>query len=88
MRVWTRDLAPGQSFRGNLWLEPHPAIRERLASLQPRAKKLLELRYGWGGNAPRTIAEAAAEVKLPPVRAAAMERRALGGLGRGPKARA
>lgn len=81
MPDWTRGIAPWQSFRGNLWLEPHAIIRGRLALLQPKPRKLIELRYGWGGTAPRTIAEAAAEVKLPVVRAAAMERRVLGGVG-------
>ncbi len=87
MRDWTRDIAPWQSFRGNLWLEPHPAVRERLPSLQPKPRRLLELRYGWAGAPPRTAGESAAEIKLPLVRAAAMERRALGAFGPGRKAR-
>lgn len=75
---WTRRVAAWQSYQGSLWLEPHRSVREGLGSLQARARKLMELRYGWGGGAPRTIAEAAVEIGLPAVRAAALERRVLG----------
>lgn len=81
MPDWTRDITPWQEFQGNLWLEPHHSIRQGLASLQPRPRRLLELRYGWDGAAPRTIADAATEIGLPLVRTAALERRAFGLLG-------
>jgi RNA polymerase primary sigma factor len=74
---WTGSVAPWQSYRGNLWLEPHQSVRRGLGTLDPRARRLLELRYGWGGP-PMTVIDAAKEIDLPPVRAAAMERRALG----------
>lgn len=74
---WTLSLAAWQSTSGRAWLEPHPRIRSGLHALDARARWLLELRYGWGGPA-RTVMEAAKDVGLPPVRAAAMERRAIG----------
>jgi hypothetical protein len=74
---WTLRVAAWQWCDGNAWLEPNPKVRAGLSKLDDRARRLLELRYGWGGPA-RTVVEAAKDVGLPPVRAAAMERRAIG----------
>lgn len=73
---WTRRVAAWQVSDGHWWLEPPGSVRAGLGVLPARARRVLELRYGWGGP-PRTIEEVAAEVGLPAVRAAAMERRAL-----------
>jgi len=78
---WTRLVTHWHTRDGNLWLEPHASVRLGLGVLEARARRLLELRYGWGGPA-RTVLEAAKEIGLPPVRAAAMERRAIGRAGK------
>lgn len=73
---WTRRVAAWQVSDGYWWLEPPGSVRAGLGVLPSRARRVLELRYGWGGP-PRTIEDVAGEVGLPEVRAAAMERRAL-----------
>ncbi len=78
---WTRRVAAWQSNNGNLWLELHASVRAGMGVLTERARRLLEMRYGWGGPA-RTVVESAKEIGLPVVRAAAMERRAIGRAGK------
>lgn len=80
---WTLRIAPWQSLDGNFWLEPHPRIRALLPTLDARAARILELRFGWNGP-PQTTEEVAAALSLPPMRIAAMERKALAPKGRAP----
>lgn len=78
---WTRRVAAWQGVDGKGWLEPARGVRAGLGVLSARERRVLELRYGWGGP-PRTIVEVATEIGLPEVRTAAMERRALVKAGR------
>lgn len=69
---WTRFTATWQ-----IWLELDPRVRPNLESIDPRLAALLTARQGWGGKAPRTIAQAAAEFGVDLTRAARMEREAV-----------
>lgn len=73
---WTRRLAPWQSWRGGTWLEPPARVRAGAARLDPRLRMVLELRYGWG-PAPVTVAVLGERMRMPAMRAAVVERRAL-----------
>lgn len=67
---WTRRVSPWQ-----LWLEPSSVIRERLLLAPPRAKQLLEQRYGWSGSPPITLAAVASMMGMTVHHASALERR-------------
>jgi RNA polymerase primary sigma factor len=73
---WTRRVAPWQSVRGSIWLEPPPRVRSGLAGLGEPHRALLIHRYGWGER-PKTIQEAAGVIGTTPIKAAQMERRGL-----------
>lgn len=73
---WTRRVSVWQVREGNLWLEPHASVRRGLGILDARTRRILELRFGWGGPA-RTLEEVAKEVGLLVVKVGAMERRAV-----------
>lgn len=72
---WTRRVSASQSWEGRAWLEPPARVRRGAAAIDPRLRRVLELRYGWGPR-PMTIAELAADLKIPAMRAAVVERRA------------
>jgi hypothetical protein len=71
---WARRLCPWQAFQGRRWLEPD--ARVRLVMPTDLERRLLDRRYGWG-PAPATLREAALELGMTPMRAAAMEREAV-----------
>jgi hypothetical protein len=78
---WTRGVSAWQLREGRAWLEPAERVRRGAAAIEPRLRRVLELRYGWGPR-PVTIAELAAELKMPAMRAAVLERRAVRAAGR------
>jgi hypothetical protein len=68
------------TLRVHAWqehLEPTPLVRERLAQLDDRPRRVLELRFGWTGAPPRTLHEVARELDTTPTRIAAIQRRAI-----------
>jgi hypothetical protein len=76
MADWTRAVSPWQEFEGRVWLEPPARVRGGLARLREAPRRLLMLRYGWGGPA-HTLEEAAAALGTTRLKAALMERRAV-----------
>ena len=56
---WTRALAPWQA-----WLLPDPRVEGVLHLLPTESRDLLLLRFGFGGDRPRTLNETAAELHL------------------------
>lgn len=68
---WSRSLCPWQAA-----LEPDARIRAVAPALPQRFRDFLLARYGWGGEAPRTLGEIGAGQGLDPIRAAALEQRA------------
>jgi DNA-directed RNA polymerase specialized sigma subunit len=83
---WSRRLHPWQAS-----LEPPAEVRSGLETLTTRERQVLDLRYGWNGGPPRTVAEIAKELRTTPTRIAAMQRRLVARLAynveRVPKAR-
>lgn len=69
---WTRSVAPWQEF-----LEPDEAVRPALAGLNEDDRSLLEWRYGWSGERPRTLAELCGLAGVPRHVMARRERTAL-----------
>lgn len=72
---WTRRVASWQSWEGRAWLEAPARVRRGAAGIEPRLRRALELRHGWGPR-PMSLPELAAELRLPVMRAAVVERRA------------
>lgn len=69
---WTRTVAPWQ------WaLDPHPAVRAGLGRLDPEDRSLLEARFGWAGEPPRTLAEIGRSLGERASRLSSRERRAM-----------
>ncbi len=69
---WTRAVSPWQT-----WLEPPARVRERLDNVDPRGRDMLMRRMGWGGDPPRTLAEASAALGVTVMRGAIIERAAI-----------
>lgn len=76
---WTRRLAPWQR-----WLGPPASACDRLAVLSEDDRRLVTIRFGLDGAAPRTLAEAAAQLGGSARGAARRERIALRTLFRAP----
>lgn len=80
---WTLRVAPWQSERGpdgraaHPWLEPDPRLRATLPRVRPDLASLLARRFGWDGLPPVTLAQIAADLGLPVMKAGSLERRAL-----------
>ena len=83
---WTRSIAPWQSYRGRIWLEPLAQVRAGLPGLREGHARILTLRYGWAGPA-HTLEEAAGLLGTTRMKAAMMERRAVREAIRGPTRR-
>ncbi len=70
---WTRHVCAWQSWRGSAWLEPPARARDGLDRLNERDREVLERRYGLGPR-PHTLAELAAFLGLPLVKAVGVVR--------------
>ncbi len=68
---WARRVHPWQE-----WLEAPLGVREKLGAIAERERRVLEMRYGWGGP-PRTVEDVAKELGTTATRVAAMQRRAV-----------
>src|SRR5947207_8713366 len=73
---WSRGMCPWQQCEGRAWLEPQARVRAGAGAIDERLRRVLEMRYGWGG-APLTLAEAAESLRMPAMRVAVMERRGI-----------
>ena len=78
---WSRRVQPWQE-----WLDAPLGVREKLGTLAERERRVIELRYGWGGS-PRTVEEVAKEMKTTATRVAAMQRRVVAMLAYGAPAK-
>lgn len=74
--VWDGVVSPWQA-----WLEPPPAVVQRVESLGSPKRELLTMRLGLDQGAPRTLRSIAAELSRPLVRVASEERAALKEIG-------
>ena len=75
-----RDLLPDDRVRPDeeaLTAVRNEALQELLDTLAPRQRKVLELRFGLGGEQPHTLAEAAARLKVTRERVRQIETRAI-----------
>ena len=77
------DPAPGVCAR-----DEAERVRSALAALDGRARRIVELRYGIGGERTRTLAEVADELGVSPQRARQLEARTLRALAAQPELRA
>lgn len=71
MPDWTRAVAPWQR-----WLEPDRRVQLVLGDLDAADRRVLVLRFGWGGP-PSTLADLAQRLGTTPMHAAGLERRAI-----------
>jgi hypothetical protein len=68
---WARRVHPWQE-----WLEAPIGVREKIAALPERERRVVNMRYGWVGP-PRTVEEVAKELRTTATRVAAMQRHAV-----------
>ncbi|HLO40377.1 MAG TPA: hypothetical protein VK176_05080 [Phycisphaerales bacterium] len=69
---WTLNLSTWQR-----WLEPDRRIRSVALVMQDESGAFLRDRFGWGANAPQTLAAMAAARNLTAMRAATLERQSI-----------